>query len=116
MRLTKRALNRTLLARQHLLARTHATVPAMVDHLVGLQAQAPMPPYLGLAARVTSFDPYDVTRGLEDRSLVRLLTMRGPAIVAALSEGPLVVLSRTASVVLKLFFDQGVVLRGTTVE
>ena len=77
MRLTKRALNRTLLARQHLLARTHATVPAMVDHLVGLQAQAPMPPYLGLAARVTSFDPYDVTRGLEDRSLVRLLTMRG---------------------------------------
>lgn len=45
-----------------------------------------------------------------------LLTMRGPAIVAALSEGPLVVLTRTASVVLKLFFDQGVVLRGTTVE
>ena len=48
----------------------------MVEHLVGLQAQDNLPPYLGLAARLEGFDPYDVTRGLEDRSLVRLLTMR----------------------------------------
>ena len=48
----------------------------MVEHLVGLQAQDNQPPYLGLAARLETFDPYDVTRGLEDRSLVRLLTMR----------------------------------------
>ena len=76
MRLSRRQLNRTLLARQHLLERTDGSAFEMVDHLVGLQAQAPMPPYLGLAARLRSFDPYDVTRGLEDRSFVRLLTLR----------------------------------------
>lgn len=76
MELSARTLNRTLLARQHLLARTDSTVPAMVQHLIGLQAQENLPPYVGLAARLETFDPYDVTRGLEDRSLVRLLTMR----------------------------------------
>src|SRR5215217_1047885 len=76
MELTARVLNRTLLARQHLLARTSASVPEMVRHLVGLQAQDNQPPYFGLAARLETFDPYDVTRGIEDRSLVRLLTMR----------------------------------------
>ena len=49
----------------------------MVRHLVGLQAQENLPPYLSLAARLTSFDPRDVTAGLEDRTLVRFLTMRG---------------------------------------
>ena len=76
MELSARVLNRTLLDRQHLLSRTSSTVPAMVEHLVGLQAQDSLPPYLGLAARLETFDPYDVTRGLEDRSLVRFLTMR----------------------------------------
>jgi hypothetical protein len=76
VRLTKRVLNLTLLRRQHLLERADATVPDMVEHLVGLQAQAPLPPYLSLAARLEAFDPYDVTRGLEDRSLVRLLSLR----------------------------------------
>ncbi len=37
--LTTRDLNRTLLARQHLLARTTMPATAMVEHLVGLQAQ-----------------------------------------------------------------------------
>ncbi|MGZ8751091.1 MAG: winged helix DNA-binding domain-containing protein [Pseudonocardia sp.] len=77
MQLTRRDLNRTLLARQHLLERTSMPVAGMVAHLVGLQAQETLPPYLSLAARVESFDPYDVSRGLQDRSLVRLLTMRG---------------------------------------
>ncbi len=77
MHLTARDLNRTLLSRQHLLERTSASVAAMATHLVGLQAQESLPPYLSLAARLQSFDPYDVTRGLEDRSLVRLLSMRG---------------------------------------
>ena len=76
MELSARVLNRTLLDRQHLLSRTSSTVPAMVEHLVGLQAQDNLPPYLGLAARLETFDPYDVTQGLEDRSLVRFLTMR----------------------------------------
>jgi hypothetical protein len=39
--LTRRALNRALLARQHLLVRADLPVYAAVEHLFGLQAQAP---------------------------------------------------------------------------
>ena len=77
MRLSRQVLNRTLLHRQHLLERVDATPYEMAEHLIGLQAQDNLPPYLSLAARLTDFDPYDVTRGLEDKSLVRLLVMRG---------------------------------------
>lgn len=77
MQLTTRDLNRTLLARQHLLARTALPLHEMVEHLVGLQAQENLPPHLSLAARIEDFDPHAVTRGLEDRSLARLVTMRG---------------------------------------
>ena len=77
MRLTARRLNRTLLHRQHLLERVDLPVVDLCRHLVGLQAQENLPPFLSLAARLDPFDPVDVTRGLEDRSLVRVLTMRG---------------------------------------
>lgn len=77
MRLGPRQLNRTLLQRQHLLARVDLSPRAMAAHLLGLQAQESLSPYLSLHARVASFDPYAVNRALEDRSLVRLLTMRG---------------------------------------
>lgn len=77
MQLSRRDLNRTLLARQHLLARVAVPTAQMVEHLVGLQAQDNLPPYLSLAARLEDFDPYDVTRGLNDTSLARLVVMRG---------------------------------------
>lgn len=77
MILTRQRLNRTLLHRQHLLARTSATPQEMAHHLVGLQAQENLPPFLSLAARLEEFDPYAVTMALEDRSLVRFLVMRG---------------------------------------
>lgn len=77
MRLTRGQLNRTLLRRQHLLERVDLDPLAMVTHLVGLQAQEQLPPYLGLHARLTTFDPYAVSAALEDRSLVRMLAMRG---------------------------------------
>jgi Winged helix DNA-binding domain len=77
VKLSRRRLNRTLLHRQHLLERTSATPYEMAHHLVGLQAQENLPPFLSLAARLEDFDPYDVTGGLEDRSLVRFLVMRG---------------------------------------
>lgn len=77
VKLSRRRLNRTLLHRQHLLERTSATAQEMTRHLVGLQAQENLPPYLSLAARLEDFDPYAVTAGLEDRSLVRFLVMRG---------------------------------------
>lgn len=77
MELSARDVNRTLLHRQHLLERTDVAVPGLVEHLVGLQAQENLPPYLSLAARLEDLDPYAVTAGLEDRSLVRLVTLRG---------------------------------------
>ncbi len=77
MRLSRQRLNRTLLHRQHLLERTTATPQEMAHHLVGLQAQENLPPFLSLAARIEGFDPGTVTAGLEDRSLVRFLVMRG---------------------------------------
>jgi hypothetical protein len=77
VRLSRRWLNRTLLQRQHLLERVSMSAADMTRHLVGLQAQENHPPYFSLHARLTDFDPYDVSRRLDDRSLVRLLTMRG---------------------------------------
>jgi hypothetical protein len=75
--LSARALNRTLLQRQHLLERTSMTALEMTEHLVGLQAQEPLPPYLSLWSRIRDFDPESVSRALEDRTAVRLLLMRG---------------------------------------
>jgi hypothetical protein len=75
--LSERALNRTLLHRQHLLERTTMPALSMVEHLVGLQAQENLPPYLSLAARIEDFDPHELSAALERRDAVRLLTMRG---------------------------------------
>jgi len=75
--LDRRALNRALLARQHLLARTDLPIAAMVEHLLGLQAQATMPPYLGLWSRLADFDPHELGRMLTEREVVRLTLMRG---------------------------------------
>ncbi|MGH3510271.1 MAG: winged helix DNA-binding domain-containing protein, partial [Nocardioidaceae bacterium] len=50
---------------------------AMVEHLLGLQAQEPLPPYLSLAARLEGFDPRELSATLERRTTVRLLLMRG---------------------------------------
>ncbi|MEV0296746.1 winged helix DNA-binding domain-containing protein [Nocardia sp. NPDC050710] len=77
MKLSNRVLNRTLLARQHLLERSALTVPEMCDHLIGLQAQDVPPPFIGLWSRIADFDPMTVSDGLDDRSLVRITLMRG---------------------------------------
>ena len=77
MILSAAVLNRTLLARQHLLQRVDTDSLDVIDHLLGLQAQAPLPPYLSLHARVSGFDPQVLSRALEDRQIVRLLLMRG---------------------------------------
>lgn len=89
MRLTRQRLNRTLLQRQHLLERVSMSVDAMTRHLVGFQAQENLPPFLSLAARLSDFDPYDVTRGLEEKTLVRLLTMRGTVHLLAGDDAPM---------------------------
>jgi hypothetical protein len=75
--LDRRALNRALLARQHLLFRQPGSALDMVRHLCGLQAQAPFPPYYGLLARLDGFRPEDLAGLLVDRRVVRIALMRG---------------------------------------
>ena len=75
--LSHRTLNRTLLQRQHLLVRARMPALEMTEHLLGLQAQEPLPPYLSLWSRVEGFDPAALSDALEARTAVRLLLMRG---------------------------------------
>jgi hypothetical protein len=84
--LSQRALNRALLSRQLLLdrvdlpdeaGRRRAAVIQAVEHLVGLQAQAPFPPYYGLWSRLGGFRPDDLAELITDRSVVRIALMRG---------------------------------------
>ena len=85
-RLSLRAINRALLSRQLLLDRQPlpadepgraAQVIHTIEHLVGLQAQAPFPPYYGLLSRLDGFRPQDLAARLTDRSVVRIALMRG---------------------------------------
>ncbi|MGH9001877.1 MAG: DNA glycosylase AlkZ-like family protein, partial [Acidimicrobiia bacterium] len=75
--LSERALNRATLARQLLLRRSPAEPLDAVRHLVGLQAQNPLDPYLALWSRLDPFDPDGLGRLVEDGSLVRIVVMRG---------------------------------------
>jgi len=75
--LNERGLNRALLARQLLLERSRLTPYQAIEHLIGLQSQAPHPPYTGLWSRLDRFEPDVVSSGLLDRSLVRAGTLRG---------------------------------------
>jgi len=78
-RLTTRTLTRTLWVRQQLVPGRRAVTgtTGMVEHLIGLQAQDTLPPYLSLAARIDDFDPADLSDLLATRGLVRFLTLRG---------------------------------------
>jgi hypothetical protein len=83
--LSRRALNRALLERQLLLRR--APLPSgpdragrvieAIEHLGGMQAQAPFPPYYGLWSRLDGFRPDDLAELLLSRAVVRIALMRG---------------------------------------
>ncbi|WP_425260969.1 winged helix DNA-binding domain-containing protein [Rubrivivax sp. RP6-9] len=74
--ITPRALNRATLARQLLLARHRWSPLKALRHLMGLQAQAPEPPYLALLARLEGFEPAQLTRLLERTTVVRMAALR----------------------------------------
>jgi hypothetical protein len=74
--LTRRALNRALLARQHLLRRRKASAADEVEHLVGMQAQVPNSPYVGLWSRLDGFTPDQLADLITKRRAVRIGIMR----------------------------------------
>lgn len=74
--LTLGQLNRSLLARQHLLARADLDSRSGIASLVALQSQIPNPPYIGLWTRLRRFERDDLTALLESRQVVRAPWLR----------------------------------------
>ena len=81
--LTRRELNRALLARQLLLDRRPAPAPKVVERLGGLQAQHSSSPYLSLHARIHGFERSELTTALERRRVVRARLQRGTLHIVA---------------------------------
>lgn len=75
--LSQRQLNRTLLARQHLLERSALPVGEMIAHLAGMQSQVPTDPYTALWTRLRDFDPGALSTLMLERDAVRASLMRG---------------------------------------
>ncbi len=74
--LSRRALNRALLARQLLLRRDRRSAVDTVAHLVGMQSQSPDAAYFGLWSRLEGFVPAELADLMLDRRVVRIALMR----------------------------------------
>ena len=75
--LTLRELNRATLARQLLLERKRLSPTAVIERLVGLQAQWPQAPYVGIWTRTTSFRREALERELASAAVIKATAMRG---------------------------------------
>jgi hypothetical protein len=74
--LSRRALNRALLARQLLDERRVMSMPDAIELLVGMQAQAPNSPYVGLWSRLERFRAEDLADLILARRVVRIALIR----------------------------------------
>jgi hypothetical protein len=75
-RLSAAALNRTLLHRQMLLARSDRPLARVVEGMGGIQMQYAPAGYIGLWSRMRDFGRPMLTRALEDRAVVQATLMR----------------------------------------
>src|ERR687897_527517 len=75
-RLSRRDLNRALLARQGLLEPLDLPLPAALEAVCGIQAQYAPSMYIGLWSRLHRFARDDLTRALEQRAVVQATLLR----------------------------------------
>jgi winged helix DNA-binding protein len=74
--LTLRELNRATLARQLLLERKRLSPTAVIERLVGMQAQWPPAPYVGIWTRATGFRREALERQLKSGAVIKATAMR----------------------------------------
>jgi uncharacterized protein YcaQ len=108
--LTQRELNRAVLARQHLLSRSSATLPRALQSVGGLQAQYAPSMYVGLWSRRRDLARCDLTSALEQRAAVQATLMRVTIhVVARADYWPLAIATRDARRALWLKARRGAV-------
>jgi hypothetical protein len=74
--LSTRELNRAVLARQMLLARSDVSIPRALERIGGIQAQYAPSMYVGLWTRLVDFERVKLTRALERRIVVQGTLLR----------------------------------------
>jgi hypothetical protein len=74
--LSRRELNRALLARQGLLERHDLALPRALERIGGIQSQYAPSMYIGLWSRVAGFERHALTEALEQHAVVQATLMR----------------------------------------